>query len=200
MSSNDEEFKGHYRKEAKTSIVRTASGAIATAKKFASLDDLLASFIPYDTMKKNHPKIIVKAGDEKAAKAALGKRLPEETHNVEVDCWLHHVKSEGDDDFHVIVGSSPDATKAAFLNVEVSGLPVGGKDLKVLTKARQQLNALVQQPIPKKKYEDVTPPLKVRIKGSLFFDGDHLPGKIGPGKDKAQTVWEIHPVISIKAL
>jgi hypothetical protein len=199
MSPTEEDFKGHYRKEAKTSIVRTASGNIAPAKRFTGLVKLLASLAPIDTMKQKHPKLFVKAGDEKAAKSAPGKRVLEEKKNVEVVCWLHHVKSESDDDFHLIVGSSANAAKAAFLTGEVSGLPSKGKDRTILRTARQQLNDLLQRPVPTSKYTNLTPPRKVRIKGSLFFDGDHLPGKIGPGKDKPKTVWEIHPVVSIRA-
>lgn len=169
------------------------------AKKFTDLHALLAFLVPYNTIKQKYPRLIVQAGDETAAKAAPGQRVPEERHNVEVDCWLHYVKSETDADFHVIVGSSPNADEAAFLTVEVSGLPSGGKDLKILKQVRRQLQALISHPAPTTKYETVTPARKVRITGSLLFDGDHLPGRIGPGQAKPKTVWEIHPAISIKA-
>lgn len=46
MSATRTDFKGHYCKAAKTSIVRTATGNIAPAKKFADLHALLASWCP----------------------------------------------------------------------------------------------------------------------------------------------------------
>ena len=199
-TSTCDEFGGHYRKEAKTSFVRSPSGAIAPAKKFSSLADLLA-WLPSDAaMRAAHGKLIVRPGDEAAAKKAPGKRVSEEQHNVEVVAFIHHVKHEDDCDFHVIVGSSPQAANATFFNVEVSGLPGhAAKDFTRLEQVRQQLKTLIGQPIPKTKYHNVSPPMKVHIRGSVFFDADHFAGTIGPGADKPQTVWEIHPVMDLTA-
>jgi hypothetical protein len=40
----------------------------------------------------------------------------------------------------------------------------------------------------------------VKITGSIFFDGDHSAGTIGPltpVKHRPDTVWEIHPIFGV---
>ena len=197
--ASDDNFEGHYRLGPKTSPARSASGKLLPTKRVASIEALLASVPDYAAMKQKHPKLIVSATASAAKKkAATNQRLPEERRNVAVTCWLFDAKREDDNDYHVIVGSRPQANKAAFLNVEVSGLPTGGNNLKLLQSARKLFETLVGKKLTKSKYTPFSPPLKVRVSGSLFFDGDHLPGKIGPGTHKPKTVWEIHPVLSIK--
>jgi hypothetical protein len=201
MTAATQEFLGHYRKQAKTTIWRTPSGRIARATPYPDLAQLLDSLPADAAMRTKYPNLVISASAPPAQKAAVpGQRVPEEQHNVQVDCWLYHVRLEGDDDYHTIVGSSSAAQTARFLNVEVSGLPVSGKDRAALKKVRDQLTSLVGQPIPKTTYIDVIPPRKVRVTGSLFFDADHRRGQIGPPPDNPQTVWEIHPVTSIRAL
>ena len=196
-----EEFLGHYRKQAKTTIWRTASGQIARATSYAGLVQLLNGLPSDASMRSKYPNLVISAAAPPAQKAAVsGRRVPEEQHNVQVDCWLYHVRLEGDDDYHTIIGSSSSSKTARFLNVEVSGLPASGKDRAALKRVRDQLISLVGQPIGKTKYTDIVPPRKVRVTGSLFFDADHRRGQIGPPPHNPQTVWEIHPVTSIRAL
>jgi hypothetical protein len=196
-----EEFLGHYRKQAKTTIWRTPSGQIARATQYHNLAQLLDSLPADATMRTKYPNLVISAAAPPAQKAAVsGRRVAEEQHNVQVDCWLYHVRLEGDDDYHTIVGSSAAPAGARFLNVEVSGLPARGQDRAALQKVRDQLTRLVGAPIGKTKYVDVVPPRKVRVTGSLFFDADHRRGQIGPPPHNPQTVWEIHPVTSIRAL
>jgi len=199
-----EEFLGHYRKQAKTSIVRTSAGEIAPSQKFSSLDAFMRS-LPKDGspttdafMRKKYPKLTVTPGDEAAAKAAPGARVPEERRNVEVVCWLCDAKKEGDDDFHIIIGNAAKPTK--FLNAEVSGLPpVGSPDRAQLIATRVEVQKLIGT-IPSGGYLHKNPPMKVKIAGSILFDGDHSPGTIGPltpVKHRPDTVWEIHPILSV---
>lgn len=49
------------------------------------------------------------------------------------------------------------------------------------------------------KYKHYSPPIKVDVSGSLFFDVDHRGGTIGPATRPAMTAWEIHPITSIVA-
>jgi hypothetical protein len=201
MTAASEEFLGHYRKQAKTTIWRTPSGRIARAAPYRDLAQLLDSLPADAAMRTKYPNLVISAAAPPAQKAAVsGRRVPEEQHNVQVDCWLYHVRLEGDDDYHTIIGSSSAPKTARFLNVEVSGLPASGKDRALLKKVRDQLISLVGQPVGKTKYTDVIPPRGVRVTGSLFFDADHRRGQIGPPPHNPQTVWEIHPVTSIRAL
>ena len=190
-----EEFLGHYRKQAKTSIVRTANGKIAPIKKFSSLDAFRASLPTDVAMRKKYPKLTVAPGDQAAAKAAPGARVAEEKRNVEVTCWICDAKKEGDDDFHVILGNAIKPTQ--FINAEVSGLPpIGSPDRTLLIAIRTEIQKLIGN-IPTSGYFHKNPPLKVKITGSIIFDGDHSPGTIGPltpVKHRPDTVWEIHPV------
>ncbi len=52
-------------------------------------------------------------------------------------------------------------------------------------------------------YIKITDARRVRVRGSLYFDGDHeagcLQGCPGPSYAKPTSVWEIHPVYSITA-
>ena len=194
----DEAFQGTYRKEAKTSVVRSlSSGHVSRVHKLDNLDDLLI-FLPKDVeIRKKYPDLKMHGGNPE-------KRKHEELFNVEVNCWIHAVKYEGgsgDKDFHIIIGDNPDTAIAAFMNVEVSGLPdSASKNFKLLRDARKQFLNLFSDYNFTNKFKQIDPPRKVKIRGSLLFDGDHnhscgtCPG---PSFAKPGTVWEIHPVYSI---
>jgi len=193
----DENFKGSYRKKPKTSIVRTkGTNEISPPKKYSSLSDLLGDLPPDVKMRKTYPDLRIHGGDP-------ATRKMEELHNVEVDCWIHAVKWEGgkgDRDFHVIVGDDADREAATFMNVEISGLPASGKNRAPLRDARKQFLKLFPDKKFTTSFKMIDPPLKVRITGSLFFDGEHSHSCDkcpGPKDAKPGTVWEIHPVYSI---
>ena len=107
---------------------------------------------------------------------------------------------ETDNDFHVIIGSSADPATATYMNVEVSGLPAMADDPNFtdLQNAREQLTGLAGHEPSDVHYEAFTPPLPVTVTGSLLYDGDHVPGEVGPIGHKPQTTWEIHPVTNIQ--
>jgi hypothetical protein len=122
--------------------VRSASGKVASAQKFSNLDAFRASLLKDDAMRKKHPKLTVAPGNETAAKAAPGARVPEEKRNVEVTCWICDAKKEADDDFHVILGNAAKPTQ--FLNAEVSGLPpIGSPDRIFLVAIRTEVQKLI---------------------------------------------------------
>jgi hypothetical protein len=47
-------------------------------------------------------------------------------------------------------------------------------------------------------YEAFTPPFPVDVTGSLLYDGDYMPGEVGPVGHRPQTTREIHPVTTIQ--
>jgi hypothetical protein len=194
-------YMGHYRKAVKTSV------APGSAARIADLGALLDSLPPDSTMRKNYGlKARTIAQKRRPPKGVIGPqtRFPEERKNVVVPCWLCAVKFEtgqkdSDNDCHVILSSTanPAAQSARFMTAEVSGLPTGGKDVARLKAARQQLVALFRKVPLGNRFYQPSPPIKVRVTGSLFFDGDHTPGNIGPVGRRPSTTWEIHPVTAI---
>jgi hypothetical protein len=193
MAGESEEFKGEYRKGPKTHLVRMASGSLAPAKSYTGIKALLSVLPFHQVMKQKYPKLFLKKG-------APNVRVAEENRNVRVIGWMFHAKREGDEDYHVLVGTKSSGVDNTFMNVEVSGLPPSGKDRSDLKAARTQFENIAQRTISRARYNDFTPPIKVRITGSLFFDGDHAPGSIGSKGHKPKTVWEIHPVAKIEAI
>ena len=192
-------FGGLYRKDVKTSIWRV-SGAVTPTVAFTDIPSLLAS-VPIDTaMRASHPELDMPANstaDQKAA--APTTRFPEEQQNVSVPAYIWYVGKEADNDFHLILGSTADAT-ATYMNAEVSGLPPGGVDFDTLSQARAQLESLLGgRPDPSEGYRQLLPQLSVVVTGSLFFDGDHRPGEVGPTGHQPKTVWEIHPITNLQA-
>ena len=196
----DETFQGHYRKKPKTSIVRNkTTNMISSPLTYPTLGDLLGSLLPDVSMRKKYPDLKMHAGDPE-------KRKSEELHNVEIDCWIHAVKYEGgagDRDFHVIIGDDSDVSTATFMNVEISGLPVSGKNRTPLRDARKQFLDLFTDSTFSTSFTQINPARKVHFTGSLLFDGDHnhscgtCPG---PVYAKPGTVWEIHPVYSVVSI
>ncbi len=190
-------FEGHYRKPVKTSV------ATGPTKAFVDLDALLGSLEADSQMRAKYklkPRTIAQKAHPGTGPVGPQKRFPEENKNVSVPCWVCAVKYEtgksGDNDFHVILGDAKKPKK--YMTAEVSGLPAGGPALATLRGARRQLVSLFPTTKLATKYYQPTPPIKVHVKGSLHFDGDHSAGKIGPKGMNPQTVWEIHPVTSIK--
>jgi len=150
-------------------------------------------------MRQQYPALDMPANATDAQKgAAPSTRYAEEQRNVTVPAYLWYVGKEADSDYHLILGSTADET-ATYMNAEVSGLPAGGVDLDTLSQARTQLVGLLGgHPPDPGQYYPVTPPLGVRVTGSLFFDGDHRPGEVGPKGHQPKTVWEIHPVTDLQ--
>jgi hypothetical protein len=193
-----EEFRGQYRAQAKTEYVVT-DGQLAPVEQFEDLEALKASLIPQidQIMRYLYPHL-------SEAEADASHRVPEELHNVSVIAYIHAVKHEngpaGDNDFHVMLGSSPTPDTGLFLTAEASALPVDGPQRVLLAHARQELLSVIGPCHCDNRFMRVSPPLRVRVTGSLFFDGAHSIGAVGPQYAKPFTVWEIHPILSIERL
>ena len=202
----DLKFAGHYRKAVKTSIARSASGTKIKTKPYPNLVTLLTDLNqvgPDGVMRKKlgSPRTI--AAKQKPPKGPVGRqtRLPEELKNLGVTAWIAAVKYEGgatgDNDFHVILANATSAKNAQYMTAEVSGLPAGGPDVATLRAARRKLISLFPGVKLSSSFYKPKSPIKVRVEGSAFFDGDHYAGAAGPAGMKPQTSWEIHPVSSL---
>jgi hypothetical protein len=194
-------FTGHYRLAVKTAIFRDADGQIPPAEQVADIPALLGSLPSDDAMRAKYPDLAVDPDASPETKLAVTPfRVAEEQRNVTIPAWIWYVRKEADNDFHVIVGSSADPANVTYMNVEVSGLPIAADDpnLADLQNARGQLTGLVGHDPSDVHYEAFTPPLPVSVTGSLLYDGDHVPGEVGPTGHQPQTTWEIHPVSTIQ--
>lgn len=136
-------------------------------------------------------------------------RVPEEREAVVVEGWVLAAKKESDNDFHVILAADPSLADATnpdrwqLMNIEISGLPdAGAPGHKPLTEVRAAFREVFVPVVPDHVGGGYTAlePVHVRVTGSLFFDIDHLPGSVGPGKLKPATAWEIHPVTKLEIL
>lgn len=202
-------FTGIYRAGAKTSIVRTAS-AVIPITEYQNLSGLLTTLPKDATMRSQHPAL--KPGNINAP----SERFPEEQRNVRIkDCWILVVKYEkskitkttggktkrtGDNDFHLVISSTPQLNPGQRMNMEVAGLPpTASADTEQLRKARVDfLNMCLKIP-PAGAFATFTPAIHVMIEGSLFFDGEHTADQIAP-KYHLTTTWEIHPISKITRL
>jgi hypothetical protein len=131
------------------------------------------------------------------------------------DCWLiavnyeksHLVKSKsgkmkrtGDNDFHLVVSSSPQFVNAQKMNMEVSGLPItAGPAVEKLRKVRRVFLSMCAKMPTAGTFFRFSSPVHARIEGSLFFDGQHNAAQIAPAYHLA-TTWEIHPIYRITRL
>jgi hypothetical protein len=133
-----------------------------------------------------------------------GGRDVEENRNVLVEtAYLFAIYKEDDNDYHMIVGSTPNLKTAVLMNIEISGLP---RSANAAIKAKFK--------IPRSRIETVsyfkdipckpspikllkTPIVLKNIKGSLFWDSQHSGGGVGPKAARPKSAWEIHPVIDL---
>jgi hypothetical protein len=186
-----------YRKDVKTSIWRV-NGAVAPPEPSQDIGSLLSPLPSDATMRPILDNSAPAPAMAALTSLAASSRLPAEQHNVVVPAYLCYVRKEDDNDYHLILGSTTDAT-ATYMTAEVSGLPSGGVDAATLRQVRVQLMNLLGFEPAKGNYHPVNPPLSVLVTGSLFFDGGHVPGEVGPDAAKTQQVWEIHPVTDLQA-
>jgi hypothetical protein len=193
-------FKGSARRVAKTTMLRHEDVPIET---FTSVAALRATLIPDVIMRRDNPS--VERNDT--------ERVDDEKRLVVVNAFLYAAKSEEDGDWHLILGDKVPAgqtlpSSRELLNVEVSGVPkrepgesnADHDERKAsFIEARKQFLAVVNnRPIGHARYTKLDPPMKVKLGGSLFFDADHSAGTVGPTGLRPNTVWEIHPVHSIR--
>lgn len=180
-------FGGTQRKAAKISIAK------GRTKTFKTVSTLIASLPTDDQMIKRKPKI---------SKAASSGRVPEEMRNVGVSAFLYAASREDDNDFHLIIGGDPQGTPEMYLTVELSGLPPKTSPaFAKLNTARNAYKKFFGTNLPGMTYDFYSPPIPVKVKGSLFFDIGHATGsRPGPAslKSRMPTVWEVHPITLIQ--
>jgi hypothetical protein len=181
-------FKGKARKAAKLSVVN------APFEEFASVAALRSSLPAHETMRNHDPKI---------STSATSDRIDVERRNVRVSGWIYAAKKEGDNDYHVIIGTAP-GHSATFMTVEVSGLPSSGPHRQALSDARQQYRNLMtaaELGLPGTGYDLYEPPIPIIVAGSLFWDANHSTDEceVGPPDLKPCMAWEIHPVTEIQS-
>ena len=190
-----EDFRGLYRARAKTEYA-IVNGGFARVEEFADLEALKAFLRPQidQIMRCRYPHL-------SEANTDATQRVLEERHTVAVVAYLHAVKHEhgphADNDFHVMLGSSPTPGEGIFITAEASALSPDGAHRVRMAKARSELLSIIGPCQCNGRFVQVSPPIRVRVVGSLLFDGAHGIGSVGPSYAKPFSVWEIHPILSI---
>jgi hypothetical protein len=178
-------FRGTHRKAAKTSFAELRTEPERT------VDELVTTLVNDATMLALDPPI---------TKAPDSARVQAEDRSVRVRGWIYAIKYEDDQDWHLMVGTDPDAGAGTFLDCEVSGLPSNDANSYArLLEVRQSLAYIFDNDLPKPgSYTKYTTPIPVAIEGMLFFDVDHPAGAVGPPGMRPKTAWAIHPITKIE--
>ena len=175
-------FRGQDRKTPKTTI---APGSMQT---FSNIEALIATLPPDDVMRNRTPPLTKQTN----------VRVTEENRNVRVTAWVYAIKYEADQDWHLIIGTSPQDSTPTYFNAEISGLPANSApSYNKLKRVRQSLAEMFGFDLPASGYWEYEP-FRIIIEGSLFYDIDHPPGTVGPAATRPATAWEIHPVTKLK--
>ena len=183
--NDGEHFAGTARRAAKTSFV---SGA---AQAFDSPGALLDFILQGDDPSTNDAAM-------RATLNADSPRAPAERRNVTVAAFLYATKKETDNDFHLLIGDSPNSGNARFITSEVSGLPVTtDASTPQFQRVRDQYKEFFRntgQELPGSSYRIFADPVPVTVTGPIFFDVDHKIGEVRSRNAIPETVWEIHPI------
>lgn len=179
-----DKFGGTARKAAKLSL------ANAPLKTFGDLKTLINSLPAHEDMVALNIKT-----------TATSDRVAQEKRNVRGKVFLYAASREDDNDFHLILGRSPDSSPEVYMTMELSGLPPESKpSFAKLKAARDAFKAFFGGDLPGLSYDFYDPPIPVRIEGSLFWDASHAKGsRPGPKslKSRMPVVWEVHPLSKI---
>ncbi len=128
-------------------------------------------------------------------------RIAEEDRNVWVKkAYLYCYSRQTDEDFHVIIGTTRKQTASTkFFNVEISGLPpADDASFDLLNTARNSFFEEATENLCSTGYYCYATPLKIEVKGSLFYDKQHHNGLHGTGTKRPADAWEIHPVTFLR--
>jgi len=187
---DSERFDGEDRKAAKLSV---GSGQVET---FSDLPGLIKTLPSDKSMGASHKPPI--------STDSTSTRVSEEERNVTVkQAWIFTYTREGDEDYHVILGTDPKVKKKVFFDLEVSGLPpTGSPSEPTLKKVREDFTKHFGITGCIKDYTDslFAHPVEVEVTGSLFFDQFHYEhgDSVGHKIAKPKRFWEIHPATEIK--
>lgn len=152
-------------------------------------------------LKLKTPKL--KAGEKE--KDYDGRLLPgkvgrfHEGDYVETSGWIHYVLHESDDDYHIQVsGSSKSGDNCVIVEVP-DPLNATDADLRNHWASARTFIDSLNSGHPAPKGGKTLKPVFVTIRGQLFYDLSHTPNqKRGRGGMSAGTIWEIHPVYTIR--
>ena len=179
-------FTGTSRKAAKMSI---GTGQVEVMQ---DLKALIASLPPDQDMVHHNPPITDKATSGRAV---------EENRNVHLHAFIYAASREADNDFHLIIGSDPNGGQLVCMTMELSGLPTkSSANFNQYKKPRDDYKAFFADNLPGTRYDFYSPPIPVRITGSIFFDIHHATGSHpGPAslRPNIPTIWEVHPITEI---
>jgi len=184
-----ESFDGTDRKASK---IKPSTAAV---EDFENLSDFIDTLASDDDMGVNHTPAI--------GTGATSTRVTEEKRNVHIaSAWLYTFSREGDEDFHVIIGTTNDKETATFFNAEISGLPGNSASaFAALNEARTTFKDFFGLTQCSSGYtaDMMDEPQEIEITGSPFFDKLHFQGhgSIGPSYARSSSYWEIHPITEI---
>jgi hypothetical protein len=138
-------------------------------------------------------------------KKTTEERNPDiEMVNVTVnDAWIYEISHQADNDYHLLIGISPDTDDGRYMNAEISGINPDSPDASDLWALRQsfkqQYETSTHKSLPSG-YTQPRSPIHIRVSGSIFLDADHGRSAVGHGDIKNFTSWEIHPITAIQIL
>ena len=184
-AAGGDNFAGQARMAAKLSI------AAAPTQNFSDVGNLIASLPSVAQMVALNIPVTPNSD-----------RVTQEKRNIHVTGFLFAASREADNDFHLIVGTSPTAAQEVYMTMEISGLPLANSPaFAALNTARTAYKQFFGANLPGAGYHFYQPPIPVQIDGSLFFDATHSTGQ-APGppslKSRMPTIFEVHPVTKIK--
>lgn len=178
-------YRGTARKTAKLAV------ADAGVETFEDIKDLIETLPAEEDMTSHRPPITTDASSG---------RVDDENRNVRSRAFLYAASREDDNDFHLIIGRSPDL-EPMYMTIEISGLPPEDSEhFSKLEAARGAYKEFFGDDLPGASYDFYDPPIPVEVEGSLFFDISHSSGsRPGPAslRPDIPTIWEIHPVTDI---
>ncbi|HKI95177.1 MAG TPA: hypothetical protein VJ992_07785 [Gemmatimonadales bacterium] len=129
------------------------------------------------------------------------ERVGNERHVYSVLGWVRRVlRDEDDGDWHIEVTVRADTPIDSCMVVEIPPADLSG----LYGNARSDLDSLESEHgVTEDASGDLSQPLRVRIVGAAFFDGQHrggadrrdrTDGSHGRCNSSARALWEIHPV------
>jgi hypothetical protein len=111
--------------------------------------------------------------------AARLKRTPEDSVYT-LEGWVFEIKKEIDCDYHIVIGGQNATDQKTEVEVTVENCALQKKIMSYMKQHDVKFD------------KEIDPPIKLRVKGLGFYDGQH-------GKKKLTgTAWELHPVKSLK--
>jgi hypothetical protein len=124
--------------------------------------------------------------------------------NVTVkDAWIYEISRQKDCDYHLLISVDPNNHERRYLNAEISSINLDSPDAMQLWNVRksfrQQYRDHTGRSLPTgKSFTQPTPPIHIRLTGSIFLDADHGRRAVGHHDIKNFTSWEIHPITKIE--